>query len=107
MDGRKIAAVTGLRPHEMYSLPKMMWIKKHRPEIYEQARHAFLMEDYVVFHLAGKAQIDYRPCALHRRLRVKHPRAHSRGNLIMADTHNLRLFRQPRPARDFRENGSR
>lgn len=59
MDGRKIAAVTGLRPHEMYSLPKMMWIKKHRPEIYEQARHAFLMEDYVVFHLTGKAQIDY------------------------------------------------
>ena len=37
----------------------MMWIKKHRPEIYEQARHAFLMEDYVVFHLTGKAQIDY------------------------------------------------
>ncbi len=59
MEGRKIAAITGLRPHEMYSLPKMMWIRKNRPEVYEQARHAFLMEDYVVFHLTGKAQIDY------------------------------------------------
>lgn len=59
MEGRKIAAITGLRPHEMYSLPKMMWIKKNRPEVYRQARHAFLMEDYVVFHLTGKAQIDY------------------------------------------------
>lgn len=59
MDGREIAAITGLRPHEMYSLPKMMWIKRHQPEIYEQARHAFLMEDYVVFQLTGKAQIDY------------------------------------------------
>lgn len=59
MEGRKIAAITGLRPHEMYSLPKMMWMKKNRPEVYRQARHAFLMEDYVVFHLTGKAQIDY------------------------------------------------
>lgn len=59
MDGRKIAAITGLRPHEMYSLPKMMWIKKHRPQVYGQAKHAFLMEDYVVFQLTGKAQIDY------------------------------------------------
>ncbi|MDE5717493.1 MAG: carbohydrate kinase, partial [Lachnospiraceae bacterium] len=59
MEGRRIAAITGLRPHEMYSLPKMMWVKKNRPDIYEQAKHAFLMEDYVVFHLTGKAQIDY------------------------------------------------
>lgn len=28
LGGREIAAVTGLRPHEMYSLPKMMWMKK-------------------------------------------------------------------------------
>ena len=54
-----IAEVTGLRPHEMYSLPKLMWIKAHRPEIYEQAKHIFLMQDYVVFHLTGAAQIDY------------------------------------------------
>ncbi len=59
MDGRKIAAITGLRPHEMYSLPKMMWMKKNRPEVYRQAKHVFLMEDYVVFHLTGQAQIDY------------------------------------------------
>lgn len=59
MEGRKIAAITGLRPHEMYSIPKMMWVKKHWPEVYAKAKHAFLMEDYVVFHLTGKAQIDY------------------------------------------------
>ena len=54
-----IARITGLRPHEMYSLPKLMWLKAHRQEIYEKARHAFLMEDYVVFHLTGACQIDY------------------------------------------------
>ena len=54
-----IAEVTGLRPHEMYSLGKLMWIKAHRPEVYGQAKHIFLMEDYVVFHLTGVCQIDY------------------------------------------------
>ena len=54
-----MASITGVKPHEMYSISKMMWIKKNRPEIYKQAKHAFLMEDFVVFHLTGKAQVDY------------------------------------------------
>jgi len=56
---KKIARITGLRPHEMYSISKIMWIKKNRPEIYAATEHIFLMEDYVVYHLTGKAQIDY------------------------------------------------
>lgn len=56
---KKIAAVTGLRPHEMYSISKIMWLKKHRPEVYGAAKRIFLMEDYVVYHLTGTAQIDY------------------------------------------------
>ena len=59
LSSRGIASITGLRPHEMYSISKMMWIKKNRPEIYRAARHVFLMEDLVVFQLTGKAQIDY------------------------------------------------
>ncbi len=59
MDGRTIASITGLKPHEMYSISKLMWIKKHKPEIYNQAKHALLMEDFVVFRLTGNAQIDY------------------------------------------------
>lgn len=55
----RLAGVTGLRPHEMYSLPKMMWLKRHRPEIYRRAKHIFLMEDFVVFALTGTARIDY------------------------------------------------
>lgn len=56
---KRIAHITGLRPHEMYSISKIMWIKKHQPNIYQTAKHVFLMEDYVVFHLTGKTQIDY------------------------------------------------
>ena len=55
----KIIGITGLNPHEMYSIGKLMWLKKHQPELYAQAKHIFLIEDYVVFHLTGVAQIDY------------------------------------------------
>lgn len=56
---RHIAEITGLRPHEMYSISKMMWIKKYKADVYEKTAHIFLMEDYVVYHLTGKKQIDY------------------------------------------------
>ena len=56
---KHIANLTGLRPHEMYSISKMMWLKRNRPEVYDAAKHIFLIEDYVVWHLAGVAQIDY------------------------------------------------
>lgn len=54
-----IAQITGLAPHEMYSISKVMWLKKHRPEIYRAAKRIHLIEDFVVWHLTHRAQIDY------------------------------------------------
>ncbi len=54
-----LARVTGQSPHEMYSISKLMWMKRHRPEIYKAARRILLIEDYVVWHLTQTAQIDY------------------------------------------------
>ena len=56
---KEIAHITGVRPHEMYSISKLMWIKEHKPEIYGAAKHIFLVEDFIVFALCGAAQIDY------------------------------------------------
>jgi len=55
----RIARITGLAPHEMYSIPKMMWLKRHRPEVYSAVKRIHLIEDFVVWHLTRKAQIDY------------------------------------------------
>jgi xylulokinase len=55
----RIAEITGLAPHEMYSIPKIMWMKRHRPEVFAAAKRVHLIEDYVVWHLTGEAQIDY------------------------------------------------
>lgn len=54
-----VMKIAGVKPHAMYSLPKIMWIKKNRPEIYEKADKILLFEDFIVYMLSGKAQIDY------------------------------------------------
>lgn len=54
-----LAETAGVKPHEMYSIPKIMWMKEQRPELYQKAKHIFLMEDLIVFALTGRAQIDY------------------------------------------------
>ena len=55
----RIARITGLAPHRMYSISKMMWIKAHFPEVYAKTAGIFLIEDYYVWLLTGNAQIDY------------------------------------------------
>lgn len=54
-----IEEITGLKPHGIYSLPKLMWIKKHLPEVYSETDKIFLFEDFIVYKLTGKRQIDY------------------------------------------------
>ena len=54
-----IAEITGLAPHEMYSIGKMMWLKRHRPEVCAAAKRIHLVEDFVVWRLTHRAQIDY------------------------------------------------
>ncbi len=55
----RIAEITGLAPHEMYSVPKLMWLQRHCPEAAAAAKRVHLIEDFVVWHLTGIAQIDY------------------------------------------------
>ena len=54
-----IALKVGVTPHEMYSLPKMMWIKEKFPEEFTKVKKILLVQDYIVYMLTGIAQIDY------------------------------------------------
>ncbi len=55
----KLTYIAGVKPHQMYSLPKMMWIKNNCPDVYKKAKRIMLMEDYIVYKLTGNAYIDY------------------------------------------------
>jgi xylulokinase len=55
----RIAQITGLNPHSMYSLPKLMWIKKNSPEVFSKAKRIFLISDYIVFLLTGNTKTEW------------------------------------------------
>lgn len=57
-DERKVMEIAGVKPHAMYSLPKIMWIKKNRADIYENTKRIMLFEDFIIYMLTGKAVID-------------------------------------------------
>lgn len=55
----KITRIAGVKPNQMYSIPKIMWIKKHYADSYKKIKHILLMQDFIVYMLTGKAQIDF------------------------------------------------
>lgn len=55
----RITHIAGVKPHSMYSLPKIMWIRENHPDIFARVKRIMLMEDYIVYKLCGVAQIDY------------------------------------------------
>ena len=86
---------TGLNPHEMYSVSKVMWVKKHLPEVYAKAKHIFLMEDYVMFHLTGCACIDYSLASRTMAFNINH--LHFSYNICEAADIDIELFSKPVP----------
>lgn len=58
--GRKrLEEITALKPHEMYSLPKIMYVRKHYPEIFRKTKHITLIAGYVASLLSGNCVTDY------------------------------------------------
>lgn len=50
---------TGVIPHSMYSLSKLLWIKNKYPEVFAKADKVMLMCDYFGYLLTGERVIDY------------------------------------------------
>ncbi len=54
-----IYSITGHRPSSSYSLTKLLWIKKHLPEVYEKTYKVLQAKDYMNFLLTGEYATDY------------------------------------------------
>lgn len=55
----RIAELIGVPPSTMYSLPKILYLKHNRPEVYEKAYKLLLIEDYIYYKLSGLIYTDY------------------------------------------------
>ncbi|GHU12401.1 xylulokinase [Spirochaetia bacterium] len=55
----KIIAGAGLPMRVGYTAPKVLWLKKHKPDAFKQLRHILLPHDYVNFLLTGEYAAEY------------------------------------------------
>ena len=55
----KLTLLTGVKPNCMYSIYKILWLKKNRPDTYKKAKRILLGEDFIVYTLTGNPQIYY------------------------------------------------
>lgn len=54
-----IYAITGHRPSSSYTLTKLMWIRKHHPEVYARTYKVLQAKDYMNFRLTGVYATDF------------------------------------------------
>lgn len=55
----EMTLLSGVKPHPMYSIYKIMWLKRNMPEVFSKCKRILLGEDFIVYTLTGTAQIDY------------------------------------------------
>lgn len=54
----RLIALTGNRALPGFTAPKILWLRKNEPEIYERIAHVLLPKDYVRLRLTGRRAID-------------------------------------------------
>jgi xylulokinase len=58
--GRKrLFGITGLIPHAMYPVPKILWLGKHQPEIFSSAAKYITIVGYILVRLGLPPYVDY------------------------------------------------
>ncbi len=50
--------LTGMPVHTINTLPKLLWIKQHEPEIWHRAGRFMLYEDFLVHKMTGRAVVS-------------------------------------------------
>lgn len=58
-DAETLFALTGKRAAPFYVLPKLLWLREHRPEVWARTRGVLMGHDYLVYRLCGARVTDH------------------------------------------------
>lgn len=59
MDEGRFYQITGHQLSPNYSVEKLMWVRQHEPEVYQQAYKVLNAKDYIIYQLTGKFLTEY------------------------------------------------
>jgi xylulokinase len=54
----RLVVLTGNRALTGFTAPKLLWLRRHEPDVYERIAHVLLPKDYVRLRLTGERAID-------------------------------------------------
>ncbi len=54
----RLVAITGNDALASFTAPKLLWVRRHLPEVWKRCRHLLLPTDYVRFRLTGDYAVD-------------------------------------------------
>jgi xylulokinase len=54
----RLLELTGNRALNGFTAPKVLWLRRHEPELYRRIRHVLLPKDYVRLRLTGELAVD-------------------------------------------------
>ncbi len=58
IEPRQLHKLTGMPLNQMYSLNKLLWFRKRRPDVLERSKKIFMFIDYIGYLLTGERLID-------------------------------------------------
>ncbi len=58
-DADALFRLTGKRAAPFYVLPKLLWLRRHRPDVWQRARSVLMGHDYLVYRFCGEQVTDH------------------------------------------------
>jgi len=55
----KLLSICGNKALTGFTAPKILWVRKHEPEVYKKTAHILLPKDYVRYQLTGDYAVDH------------------------------------------------
>ena len=95
---KRMYEITGHRVSPSYSIEKLMWLKKHEPEVYEKTYKMLQAKDYIISRATGKFVTDYSDASGTNALDLR--KLEWSEEIIKANT-RIGLYRGPRGRRDW------
>jgi xylulokinase len=53
----EVVRITGQPPHPMYTLPRMLWLRRHAPEVVARAWKFLCFQEYILFRLGAREPV--------------------------------------------------